>query len=123
MSCLLIGAALLSWPDHDFTLEWIHSVERVSWQESWQVSPDGLRLTQARIKGSGAGMEPGERAQMVDGWWQWSPDIDPQPQLLLAASGTTISAWTLCAAGNCREIGAAAGAPVALRPCPKRMGK
>src|SRR5439155_12543371 len=41
-----------------FTLVWTHSIEKVDWQEDWRVTPDGLELVQARIKGSGAGMEP-----------------------------------------------------------------
>jgi hypothetical protein len=41
-----------------FTLVWTHSIEKVDWQEDWHVTPDGLELVQARVKGSGAGMEP-----------------------------------------------------------------
>jgi hypothetical protein len=33
----------------------------------------GLELVQARVKGSGAGMEPPPEARLVDGWFQWQP--------------------------------------------------
>ena len=100
-----------------FTLGWTHSVEKIEWRESWSVSKAGLILQEARVKGSGAGMEPGEGARQQDGWWIWQPDLPPLAELVLAASGTTVSGWTLCDAGGCRELGAEAGEPLVLRPC------
>jgi len=100
-----------------FTLSWTHSVEKVQWQESWRVEADRLRLAEARVKGSGAGMEPGDGAILQDGWWVWVPDLAPQPRLLLGASGATVSGWTLCADGRCLELGASASAPIELSPC------
>ena len=44
-------------------------------------------------------------------------DLPPQRELVLAASGATGEGWTLCAAGACRELGAAPGAPIRLAPC------
>ena len=32
------------------------------------------RTVQARVKGSGAGMEPPPEARLVDGWFQWQPN-------------------------------------------------
>jgi len=40
-----------------FTLVWTHSIEKTDWQEDWRVTPEGLVLTQARVKGSGAAGE------------------------------------------------------------------
>jgi hypothetical protein len=57
-----------------FTLAWTHSIEKVDWQEDWRVTPQGLELVQARVKGSGAGMEPPPEARLVDGWFQWQPE-------------------------------------------------
>ena len=57
-----------------FTLVWTHSIEKVDWQEDWRVTPQGLELMQARVKGSGAGMEPPPEARLVDGWFQWQPN-------------------------------------------------
>ena len=56
-----------------FTLAWTHSVEKIDWQEDWRITPQGLELVQARVKGSGAGMEPPPEARLVDGWFQWQP--------------------------------------------------
>ena len=57
-----------------FTLVWTHSIEKIDWQEDWRVTPQGLELVQARVKGSGAGMEPPPEARLVDGWFQWQPN-------------------------------------------------
>src|SRR3979409_864590 len=50
-----------------FTLAWTHSIEKVEWQEDWRVTPQGLELAQARVKGSGAGLEPPGRAPPAAG--------------------------------------------------------
>jgi hypothetical protein len=100
-----------------FTLGWTHSVEKTAWHESWAVTPDGLVLREARVKGSGAGMEPGEGARRKNGWWVWEPHAAPLTTLVLASSGATGSGWTLCAADGCRELGRDKGEPVVLRPC------
>lgn len=115
--CILAGGKALTLAAAAFTLSWTHSVEKIAWQEDWTVAVDGLRLVEARVQGSGAGMEPPEGAVLKEGWWVYAPEIGPLPQLVLAASGATGSGWTLCAEGRCMEIGAAAGEPVTLEPC------
>lgn len=115
--CLMIGAKALTLATAGFTLSWTHSVEKTVWAEDWSVVPGGLVLTEARVKGSGAGMDPGEGAVLSDGWWRWSPNLAPVPQLALAASGATVSGWELCADGACQTLGAEAGAALVIRPC------
>lgn len=100
-----------------FTLGWTHSVEKTEWQERWAVSRGGLVLQEARVQGSGAGMEPGEGARRVGAWWVWTPDLPPLPELVLAASGTTASGWRLCDEEGCRELGGHREQPIILRPC------
>lgn len=100
-----------------FTLSWTHSVEKIRWQEDWRVTPAGLEIVEARVQGSGAGMEPGEGAIFKDGWWVWRPALGPQAKLMLGASGASVSGWTLCAGQDCRVLGAIAGAPVEIRAC------
>ena len=65
-------------------------------------------------------MEPPEGAVLADGWWRFSPDLPPVPELLLAASGTTGGGWTLCADGRCTVVGAEPGQPVRLSACHDR---
>ena len=118
MSCLLIGAVAVALSGDRFTLEWTHSVEKVAWREQWVINQEGMRVLRAAVKGSGAGMEPGPNAALMDGWWVWRPNLPPQPELVLAASGATPSAWRLCDGDDCRDIGADPGAAITLRPCP-----
>lgn len=86
-----------------FTLAWTHSVEKTAWQEDWRITAQGLELVQARVKGSGAGMEPPPEARLVDGWFQWQPKRAPMPQLVLANSGAA-GEWRICHDGTCRTL-------------------
>ena len=86
-----------------FTLVWTHSVEKTAWQEDWRITPDGLELVQARVKGSGAGMEPPPEARLVDGWFQWAPQRAPLPQVLLGNSGAA-GEWRICSGAQCRTL-------------------
>lgn len=117
--CLLAGLMTLALSGPEFRLEWTHSVEHVDWREAWRIEDGRLRLTGAAVRGSGAGMEPGDGATLRDGWWVWAPDLPPQPELLLGASGATGGGWRLCDGRDaCHELGGQAGAPIRLRPCP-----
>jgi hypothetical protein len=86
-----------------FTLAWTHSVEKIEWQEDWRITPQGLELIQARVKGSGAGMEPPPEARLVGGWFQWQPLRPPQPELVLGNSGAA-GEWRLCHGGGCQTL-------------------
>ncbi len=101
-----------------FTLSWTHSVERTEWRESWRLDASGLSVTEARVKGSGAGMEPGAGARLSGGWWVWSPTVPPLARLTLASSGATSSGWTLCHAGGCMTLGVEPGDSTTLSACP-----
>lgn len=115
--CVLAGGKMAAMAVSAFTLAWTHSIERTEWQEDWRVTPAGLELVQARVKGSGAGMEPPDGAVLKDGWWVYAPDARPLPRLNLAASGATISGWSICAEGNCTVFGEEPGAAIMLEPC------
>lgn len=119
MSCLLAGTLALTLAGPGFTLAWTHSVERVEWRETWAIEGGALRLVEAAVRGSGAGMEAGPGARLQDGWWVWQPRLQPLPRVLLGASGATGGGWRVCDLdGNCREVGRAPGEPLTLRPCP-----
>ena len=94
-----------------FTLVWTHSIEKTEWQEDWLVTPAGLELVQARIKGFGAGMEPPPDARLVDGWFQWQPKRTPMPEVILGNSGAA-GEWRLCDLGHCRTLSEIFGTPI-----------
>jgi hypothetical protein len=98
-----------------FTLTWMHSIEHVEWQEDWRVTPQGLELVTARIKGSGAGMEPAPDARLVDGWFAWHPHQAPMPEVVLGNSGLA-GEWHVCADGQCRTLSQIIGHTIGPHP-------
>src|SRR5690606_7797036 len=112
--CILAGGKATAPATAIFTLSWTHSVQKLRWEEDWRVAPAGLEIVEARIKGSGAGMEPAEDAVLRNGWWTYRPTVPPRQEILLAASGATTSGWTLCTPNTCLDLGASAGTPIRL---------
>lgn len=113
------GALLATLPGASFTLSWTHSVEKTEWREEWRVAEGRMILSEARVRGTGAGMEPGPDARLIGGWWVWTPRLPPQDSVTLASSGFT-GDHQLCAGNDCRFLSAwtgRAGEPVVLRPC------
>ncbi len=100
-----------------FTLAWTHSVEKTRWEEDWIATSRGLEVVEARVQGSGAGMEPPESAVLKNGWWTYAPRLKPQPRLVLGSSGATGQGWTLCTPSGCAVIGVQAGDPAVVTPC------
>lgn len=115
--CVLAGGKTMVFAAAAFTLSWTHSVEKTRWEEHWQVLPAGLQVVEARIQGSGAGMDPPEGSVFKDGWWTYRPTVPPQQRLVLAASGATGEGWTFCAEGRCAVIGARAADPTVVTAC------
>jgi hypothetical protein len=101
--CLISSGVVKALSLAAFTLAWTHSVEKVEWQEDWRVTPRVLELVQARVKGSGAGMEPPPEARLINGWFQWQPQRPPMPEVVLGNSGAA-GEWRLCADGQCRTL-------------------
>lgn len=119
--CLLLGGKEIIYATAAFTLAWTHSVEKTRWEEDWQITPRGLQLMEARVEGSGAGMEPPADAQFDGRFWRYHPGLAPQPELVLARSGATGGSWQICFAGACHglpETTADDPAPASLAPCP-----
>lgn len=117
--CIAAGAVTISLPARSFTLAWEHSVEKQLWEEDYLVADGWLFLSSARIRGSGAGMEPPDDARLVDGHWVYRPADPWQRSVVLAASGYG-GDHLLCIEGRCRRLaellGGARG-PVTLAPC------
>ncbi len=109
--CLVSSGVVKALQLAAFTLVWTHSIEKTEWQEDWRVTPAGLVLAEARIKGFGAGMESPPEARLVNGWFQWQVKRPPQAELVLGNSGAA-GEWRLCAAGQCRTLSDVFGHPI-----------
>lgn len=83
-----------------YTLVWTHSVEKVIWEEDWVARKGKLVVVEARVQGSGAGMEPGSEAVLKDGFWRWKPKMRPIERLVLTQSYYA-QGYKFCHDGNC----------------------
>ena len=120
--CLAAGGVSASLAVGRFTLSWQHSIEKTEWRESWAVSAAGLMPVEARVQGTGAGMEPPPDARLKDGWFIWRPTLPPQQKLSYPDSAYT-RPMRLCLPGRpCRPLrsflpkGAPKDQPVVLSP-------
>ena len=112
--CLAAAAFSVALPIQTFTLMWTHSIEKVRWEEDYRIESGGLVLDEARVRGSGAGMEPPPGAVLKNGTWHYRPALSPLPRLRLARSPYTAD-YTLCWDGRCRPMADIAG-PVQRAP-------
>ncbi len=101
--CLTAGLLTVSLPITEFTLAWTHSIEKIRWEEDWRIEGKQLRIVKARIRGSGAGMEPPPDAVLRNGVWHYRPAVAPMDKLTLANSRYTAD-YELCSAGVCRPL-------------------
>lgn len=101
--CLSAGALFATLHTQSFTLAWMHSVEKIRWEEDWKVENSTLLLTSARIKGTGAGMEPPLGSFFHDGAWHYTPTIKPLKSLILTHSPYT-KEYELCIDFTCKPI-------------------
>jgi hypothetical protein len=95
-----------------FTLAWTHSIERVRWEEDYEVRAASahaapvLHAVMSRVRGSAAGMEPGPDAVLRDGWYHYRPAQREHAQLWLTRSAYTAD-YELCLDGAaCRPLAA-----------------
>jgi hypothetical protein len=99
-------------PLEHFTLAWIHSIEKVRWEEDYAVLPAQtpgskpiLKAASARIKGSAAGMEPPADAKLKNGWYEYQPTIREPTELRLSRSFFTAD-YEWCMRGSCQSMSA-----------------
>lgn len=101
-------------PLQSFTLTWTHSIEKILWEEDYQVTQtaDGprLKLSEARIRGSGAGMDPPAGAVLVDGVWHYQPPLAPLERIHLARSDY-VADYHVCWSGRCHPMAELVGSP------------
>ena len=117
--CLAAGALTVRLPVTHFTLRWQHSIEKVEWAEDYELAGRWLYLSQARIRGSGAGMEPPPQAHLVDGIYRYHVADGWRRELVLARSGV-VPDYELCVDGRCRRLSywvPQAAGPTTLRAC------
>jgi hypothetical protein len=119
--CLIVaGVIRATLPGPDLAVEWQHSVAKTRWEERYRIDDDHLLLTEARVEGSGAGMEPPPESELRDGIWSWHPrrSVD---ELRLTRS-TYTSDYRLCTQRACTTLGDRIGrvddgTVVIVRPC------
>ncbi|GGJ03306.1 DUF1850 domain-containing protein [Halopseudomonas pertucinogena] len=120
MNALCLGLAGVVWaqvPLTEFTLAWQHSVEKIRWEEDYRLSPAGLVLEAARVRGSGAGMEIPHDAVLRDGSWHYRPQLSPLQPLRLGRSGVgAVGDYQLCGNQGCRPLADWLGPPDARHP-------
>ena len=119
--CLAAGTLVTSLLAGSLTLAWQHSIEKILWEEDWRLEGQALVIQEARVRGSGAGMEPPVGAQFRDGSWHYVPPLPPLPALRLTHS-PYVAPYTICVKGDCRHLdewlqGLPAHAVVELLPC------
>jgi hypothetical protein len=122
MLCLAAGSLSAALALQAFTLAWYHSIEKVRWEEDWRISGPALVLVEARIRGTGAGMEPPAGAVLERGVWRYRPDQSPLPRLRLGNS-SFVQGYQLCAGHDCRPLadhlpGSNNEIVIDLFPCP-----
>lgn len=119
---LCLAAGLLLAPVGEaVTLRWTHSIEKILWEEDYRREGAGMRLVAARVRGTGAGMEPPAGAVLHDGAWHYVPQLPLLPRVALRHS-PYVAPYTVCARQRCAPLpawlpGLAEDAVVELAPC------
>lgn len=100
------AAAPVFVPVERFTLAWTHSIEKVRWEEDYAVLPGAAPVLQAltaRVRGSGAGMEPPPDAVLRNGWFEYTPpSLAPHGLRLTRSVFTADYEW--CTSGRCAPL-------------------
>jgi len=102
--CLAAAGLVVTLPLQAFTLAWTHSIEKVRWEEDYRIVGKQLEVTEARIRGTGAGMEPPPDAVLKDGVWHYRPQIAPLETVRLTRSGY-VADYQLCDQSRCWALG------------------
>lgn len=100
---VLLGTAVQILPTDRITLSWTHTVEKTRWEEDYRIVGGVLMIDEARVKTSGAGMEPARNASWSAGWWRYKPSIDPLKEVILANSEFALG-YTICWKSFCESM-------------------
>lgn len=120
--CVAAGGLVVTLAFNSFTLAWTHSIEKIRWEEDYRVVGSAFELTEARVRGSGAGMEAPAGSRFEHGVWHYDPHLGPLPVLRLTHSDYT-AGYSICHDGACLPLAESApragnGDVIELRPCP-----
>ncbi|WP_181700867.1 DUF1850 domain-containing protein [Chthonobacter albigriseus] len=119
--CIIAGGVVGRIAAASFTLGWIHSIEKTPIEDAWVIEGNDLRVVESRIKGSGAGIEPGDNAWIEGGWIVWTPRSGTRTEIVLRRSGAPGTGdWTIYTNGRCVPLGSLVpddADPVVLRAC------
>ncbi len=118
--CLVAGLLLAQVGD-EITLRWTHSIEKIIWEEDYRYEGGAVRLVEARVRGTGAGMEPPAGAVLHDGAWHYVPALPLLPSVRLTQSPFAPS-YVICSGEVCKSVeswlpGLPAEGVFELRPC------
>jgi hypothetical protein len=119
--CVAAGGLVVTLAMESFTLAWTHSIEKIRWEEDYRVAGTHLVLTEARVRGSGAGMEPPAGSKLVEGVWHYVPQLAPLEVLRLTHSSFA-AGYEICARDRCMPLADSApragnGDVIELRAC------
>ena len=119
--CLFAGGLQAQIPVERFTLRWQHSIEKIDWEEDYQVVGNWLYLGNARVRGSGAGMEPPPGSFYAKGVWHYRPAPDMRWSRSLQLTRSEFARdYDLCLNGTCQALSnwiPIAAGTTTLRPC------
>ncbi len=101
--CVAAGGLVMTLAVESFTLAWTHSIEKIRWEEDYRIVGRQLLLTEARVRGSGAGMEPPAGSRLADGVWHYDPHVGPLDVLRLTQS-TFAAGYEICQLGDCAAL-------------------
>jgi hypothetical protein len=118
--CLVAGLLVAQLGD-DITLRWTHSIQKTAWEEDYRREGNALRLVEARVRGTGAGMEPPADAVLKNGAWHYVPKLPMLPRIELRHS-PHVPPYVVCSGGDCQTVdrwlpGLADDAILELSPC------
>jgi hypothetical protein len=111
----LAGVVWAQVPTAEFTLAWQHTIEKIRWEEDYRVGAEGLLLGEARVKGSGAGMEIPADAELRGGSWHYQRQLPPLQPLRLGRTPEA-GAYQLCFNQRCHSMSDWLGPPQASQP-------
>lgn len=103
--CLIAGSLQAQIPVDRFTLRWQHSIEKIDWEEDYLIAGNWLFLDRARVRGSGAGMEPPPGSAYAKGVWHYRPASDMRwTQSLLLTRSEFARDYDICIQGVCQPL-------------------